>query len=50
MPSHLGRDILSHSKRLMNEVSICINGFYSKNIIHGDTDSIYIFTKMNGIS
>ena len=42
MPSHLGSYILSHSKRLMNEVIIYINGFYSKNIFYGDTDSIYI--------
>ena len=42
MPSHLGSYILSHSKRLMNEVIIYIHGFYSKNKFYGDTDSIYI--------
>ena len=42
VPSHLGSYILSHSKRLMNEVIIYIHGFYSKNKFYGDTDSIYI--------
>ena len=42
MTSHLGSYILSHSKRLMNEVIEHIDGFYRKNIYYTDTDSIYI--------
>ena len=42
MPSHMGSYILSHSKRLMNEVIEHIDGFYKKNIYYSDTDSIYI--------
>ena len=45
MPSHFGRYILSHSKRLMNNVFREIDGFYSNNIYHGDTDSGYIHKK-----
>ena len=39
MPSHFGSNILSHSKRLMNNVFHEIDGFYSNNIYYGDTDS-----------
>ena len=42
MPSHMGSYILSHSKRLMNEVIAHIDGFYKNNIYYSDTDSIYI--------
>ena len=42
MPSHFGSYILSHSKRLMNDVFREIDGFYSNNIYYGDTDSGYI--------
>ena len=45
MPSHFGSFILSHSKRLMNNVFREIDGFYSNNIYYGDTDSRYIHKK-----
>ena len=45
MPSHFGSNILSHSKRLMNDVFREIDGFYSNNIYYGDTDSGYIHNK-----
>ena len=45
MPSHFGSFILSHSKRLMNEVFRVIDGFYSNCIYYGDTDSGYIHKK-----
>ena len=45
MPSHFGSFILSHSKRLMNDVFREIDGFYSNNIYYGDTDSGYIHKK-----
>ena len=45
MPSHFGSFILSHSKRLMNEVFRVIDGFYSDCIYYGDTDSGYIHKK-----
>ena len=45
MPSHFGSCILSHSKRLMNDVIGQINGFYSNNIYYTDTDSLYIHKK-----
>ena len=45
MPSHFGSSILSHSKRLMNDVFREIDGFYSNNIYYGDTDSGYIHKK-----
>ena len=38
----MGSYILSHSKRLMDEVIEHIDGFYKKNIYYTDTDSIYI--------
>ena len=45
IPSHFGSYILSHSKRLMNNVFREIDGFYSNNIYYGDTDSGYIHKK-----
>ena len=42
MPSHFGSYILSHSKRLMNNVINQIKGFYNNNIYYTDTDSLYI--------
>ena len=45
MPSHFGIYILSHSKRLMNNVFREIAGFYSNNMYYGDTDSGYIHKK-----
>ena len=42
MPSQFGSYILSHSKRLMNNVFREIDGFYSNYIYYGDTDSGYI--------
>ena len=45
MPSHFGSYILSHSKRLMNNVFREIDEFYSNNIYYGDTDSGYIHKK-----
>ena len=45
MPSHFGSFILSHSKRLMNNVIKQIDGFYNNNIYYTDTDSLYIHKK-----
>ena len=45
MPSHFGSYILSHSKRLMNNVINQIDGFYNNNIYYTDTDSLYIHKK-----
>ena len=45
MPFHFGSYILSHSKRLMNNVIKQINGFYNRNIYYTDTDSLYIHKK-----
>ena len=41
-PFHFGAEILSHSKRIMNDVILTIDGFKNNNIYYGDTDSIYI--------
>ena len=38
---HLGSFILSHSKRLMNDVILALDGFKNKKIYYGCTDSIY---------
>ena len=43
-PSHFGSYILSHKKRLMNEVIIQIVGFYTS-FQYGDTHSMYIHKK-----
>ena len=45
MPSHFGSSILSHSKRLMNDVTKEMNGFYNNNFYYTDTDSLYIHKK-----
>ena len=45
MPSHFGNNILSHSKRLMNDVIKQIDGFYNNSIYYTDTDSLYIHKK-----
>ena len=45
MPSHFGTCILSHSKRLMNEVNNQTGVFYNNSIYYGDTDSMYIHNK-----
>ena len=45
MPSHFGSYILSHSKRLMNDVIKKIDGFYNNSIYYTDTDSLYIHKK-----
>ena len=42
MPSHFGSYILSHIKRLMNEVNYQKRGFYSISIFYGDSSSMYI--------
>ena len=41
MPSDFGSYILSHSKRLLNEVIIQIGGFHNDTIYYGATDSMY---------
>ena len=41
-PFHLGSFILSHSKRLMKDVILSLDGFKNNKIYYGDTDSIYI--------
>ena len=41
-PCQLGSFILSHSKRLMNNVIFALNGFKNNKIYYGDTDSIFI--------
>ena len=45
MPYLFGSFILSHSKRLKNEVINQIGGFYNNSIYNGDTDSMYIDKK-----
>ena len=45
MPSHFRSYILSHSKRLMNDVIEQIGGFYKNTIYPFDTDSLYIHKK-----
>ena len=42
MPSHLGSFILSHSKRIMNDVILEIDGFKEPVIYYTDCDSIYV--------
>ena len=39
---HLGSFILSHSKRLMSDVILTLDGFRNHKIYYGDTDSVYI--------
>ena len=45
MPSHFGSFILSHSKRLMDDVIKQIDGFYNNSFYYTDTDSLYIHKK-----
>ena len=45
MPSHFGSYLLSHSKRLMNDVKKQIGGFYNNSIYYTDTDSLLIHKK-----
>ena len=42
MQSHFGSFILSHSRRLMNNVIKQIDGFINNNFYYTDTDSLYI--------
>ena len=39
-PCRLGFVILSHSKRLMNDVIIALDGFKNYEIFYSDTDSV----------
>ena len=41
-PCQLGSFILSHSKRLMNDVILALDGFKNNKLYYGDTDSVYI--------
>ena len=45
MPYHFGSFILSHSKRLKNNVIKQIGGFYKNSIYYTKTDSLYINKK-----
>ena len=45
LPSVLGAFILSDSKRIMNNFSREINGFYNNSLYYGDTDGLYIEKK-----
>ena len=41
-PFQFGSLIVSHSKTLMNDVILAIDGFENNKIYYGDTDSVYI--------
>ncbi|ESP02769.1 hypothetical protein LOTGIDRAFT_156714 [Lottia gigantea] len=41
-PSHLGSFVLTHSKKIMNNIIHVINGFYKPEIYYTYTDSLYI--------
>ena len=41
-PFQFGSMILSHSKRLMNDIILTLDGFKNNKIYYGDTDSVYI--------
>ena len=41
VPLHLGSFILAHSKRLMNNFILAIDGYKKPNKYYGDTDSLY---------
>ena len=41
-PCPLGSFILSHSKRLMNDVILALDGFENNKILYSDTDGVYI--------
>ena len=45
MPSQFGSYILSHSKRLMNDLDKQIGGFYNNSIYYTDAHSLYIHKK-----
>ena len=45
MPSHFGSYILSHSKRLLNEVINQMGGFNNNTIYYTNMDSLYIHKK-----
>jgi hypothetical protein len=45
VPLHLGSFILSHSKRIMNNFILVIDGFKHPNVYYCDTDSLYISKK-----
>ena len=42
VPLHLGSFILAHSKRIMNNFILAIDGFKNPNVYYCDTDSLYI--------
>ena len=44
-PCHLGSFILSHLKRLLNDVILCLDEFRNNKVYYGDTESIYIHKK-----
>ena len=44
-PFQFGSLILSHSKRLMNDVVLALDGFKKNKIYYGGTDSVYIHKK-----
>ena len=46
MPLHLGRFVLSNSKRNMNNFIHAINGFYTNDVYYTDTDILYIENKL----
>ena len=41
-PFQFGSLIISHSKRLMNDVIMALDGFTNNKIYYGDTDRVYI--------
>ena len=41
-PCRLGSFILSHSKRLINDVILAKGGFKNNKVYYSDTDSMYI--------
>ena len=45
MPLHLGAFVLSNSKRIMNNFTHAINGFYTIDLYYEDTDSMFIENK-----
>ena len=45
MPLHLSAFVLSNSKRNMNNFIHAIGGFYTNDVYHTDTDSLYIENK-----
>ena len=45
MPAHFGIYILSHCKRLMNDVIKQMGGLFNNSIYYTDTDSLYIHEK-----